>query len=68
MSYVVIVTDIESNDFEVVGAFATRDDAVEWTAAAFNDARFDERLFRVMKMASREDPKSVEVPMGVWRG
>jgi hypothetical protein len=57
VSYVVIVTPMEgANDFEVVGAFADKEDAMEWVQAAFHKPKYKDSLFRVKEMRSNEIP------------
>jgi hypothetical protein len=62
MSYIVIVTPLEgAGDFEVIGAFADKDDAVAWTQSAFFKPQYNDCLFRVKEMRERDsDPRGWE--------
>jgi hypothetical protein len=56
MSYIVIVTPVEgAGDFDVVGAFADKEDAITWMQQAFLDPKYSNHLFRIKEMRSQLD-------------
>lgn len=60
MSYIVIITPTEgASDFEVVGAFADKEDAIDWMQAAFYKPRYKDSLFRIKQMQSAEAPAAI---------
>jgi hypothetical protein len=60
MSWLVIVTNESASDFEVVGAFENRDEAVEWAAKAFHEEHYANCLLRVKQMRSATDLPNME--------
>lgn len=67
MSFIVVVTSLENNSFEIVGTFENKDDAVTWTQAAFFRPEFEACLFRVLKMRTHDDTGPIrdtsEIPL-----
>lgn len=59
MSWVVIITDLRGGeDFEVVGAFVDKADAVAYAQAAFFNPRYEHCLTRVKEMRSAEEAEA----------
>jgi hypothetical protein len=51
MSWIVIVTPLEgAGDFDVVGAFADKEDAITWMQRAFHMPIYENYLFRIKEL------------------
>jgi len=53
MTWVAVCTPVASvEDFELVGPFKTKDEAMDWMHNAFHRARWENYLFRVKELKS----------------